>query len=527
MNDKDLISFKTWFSDYCRSFYSKDEEDNKNISLKECHTHNVCSNIKRILTDTPDLEDKFNTALMAETIALFHDVGRFPQYARYKTFRDLSSVDHGLLGTEVLMENKVLVNIPEKEQEIIIEAIRFHNAIEISGDRTAATLPFLKLVRDADKLDIWRIFLEYYDSNEETRASAVSLSLPDLPEYSREILSCLYKKLMISYSEATTLNDFKLIQLLWVYDLNFAASVKILKENSFIERLASKLPQTDDIKQAMIYLQDYVDERLAIDDQANGIRHNTHRPKVYFVGAGPGDPELLTLKGRRLLDSADVVIYAGSLVNAELLKGIKAEIYDSSKMALEEIIDLINNSVGNGKKVIRLHTGDPAFYSAISEQIERLRGLKIDYEVIPGVSSAMAGAAIIGQELTIPEISQTVIFTRLEGRTPVPELERLGELAGHRATMVIFLSVGMIEKVRDELLNGYTEDTPFVVVEKASWPEQRVIRGRLKDIAEAVKASGIRKTALIYIGDALSASDISLGKESRLYNKEFKHEYRK
>lgn len=529
MNDKDLISFKTWFSDYCRSFYSKNEEDNKNISLKECHTHNVCSNIKRILTDTPDLEDKFNTALMAETIALFHDVGRFPQYAKYKTFRDLSSVDHGLLGAEVLMENKVLSNIPGAEQEIIIEAIRFHNAIEISGDRTAATLPFLKLVRDADKLDIWRVFLEYYDSNEETRASAVSLSLPDLPGYSKDILASLHTGKMLSYSEASTLNDFKLIQLLWVYDLNFSASLKILKERNYIKRLASKLPETDEIKQAVIYLEEYLDKRMAVAGQAKNLEDKTdcQRQKVYFVGAGPGDPELLTLKARRLLDSADVVIYAGSLVNAELLKGIKAEIYDSSKMALEEIIEQIRASVTSGKKVIRLHTGDPAFYSAISEQIERLRGLKIDYEVIPGVSSAMAGAAIIGQELTIPEISQTVIFTRLEGRTPVPELERLGELAGHRATMVIFLSVGMIEKVRDELLNGYTEDTPFVVVEKASWPEQRVIRGRLKDIVESVKASGIRKTALIYIGDALSASDTSLGKESRLYNKNFKHEYRK
>lgn len=262
-------------------------------------------------------------------------------------------------------------------------------------------------------------------------------------------------------------------------------------------------------------------------DYAESFKHDAHRPKVYFVGAGPGDPELLTLKGRRLLDSADVVIYAGSLVNAALLTDLQAEIYDSSKMALGEIIELINVSVKSGKKVIRLHTGDPAFYSAISEQIERLRELDIDYEVVPGVSSAMAGAAIIGQELTIPEISQTVIFTRLEGRTPVPELEKLGELASHRATMVIFLSVGMIEKVRDELLQGYTEDTPFVVIEKASWPEQRIVRGRLKDIVGSVEASGIRKTALIYVGDALSASDMSLGKESRLYNKDFKHEYRK
>lgn len=249
--------------------------------------------------------------------------------------------------------------------------------------------------------------------------------------------------------------------------------------------------------------------------------------KIYFIGAGPGDPELLTIKGRHLIDSADVVIFAGSLVNPEILKGIRAEVFDSSKMTLDEVIEIMEASVKRGKMLVRLHTGDPAFYSAISEQIERLRQLAIEYEVIPGVSSAMAGAALLGQELTIPEVSQTVIFTRLEGRTPVPELERLRELARHRATIVIFLSVGMIEKVRDELLQGYPEETPVAVIERASWPGQKVVRGLLRDIAEVVKSAGIRKTALIYVGEALRASVELLGKESRLYNKDFKHEYRK
>lgn len=248
--------------------------------------------------------------------------------------------------------------------------------------------------------------------------------------------------------------------------------------------------------------------------------------KVYFIGGGPGDPELITIKGRKLLDAADVVIYAGSLVNPELLADIKAEIHDSSKLDLDEIIEIIKNSIGENKTVVRLHTGDTSFYSAISEQIERLRELNIGYEVIPGVSSAMAGAAILGQELTIPEISQTVIFTRMEGRTPVPETEKLSELAKHKSTMVIFLSVGMIEKVRGELLQGYSEDTPVVVIEKASWPEQRVIRGMLKDLNTLVKDAGIKKTALIYVGESLKASDASLGKESKLYNKDFKHGYR-
>lgn len=249
--------------------------------------------------------------------------------------------------------------------------------------------------------------------------------------------------------------------------------------------------------------------------------------KVYFIGAGPGDPELITIKGRKLLDSADVVIYAGSLVNPELLKGIKAAVYSSASMTLDETTEIIRKSVESGKKVARLHTGDTAFYSAISEQIEKLRKLNIEHEVIPGVSSATAGAAILGQELTIPEISQTVIFTRIEGKTPVPETEKLSELARHRATIVIFLSVGMIEKVKDELLQGYSEDTPVVIIEKATWKEQKVIRGQLKDIVNLVKDSGIKKTALIYVGESLRASSESLGKESKLYDKDFKHGYRK
>ena len=249
--------------------------------------------------------------------------------------------------------------------------------------------------------------------------------------------------------------------------------------------------------------------------------------KIWFVGAGPGDPELITVKGRRLLDAADVVIYAGSLVNPALLNGIKAEIFDSAKMNLDDIIAIMKKAVENNRMVVRLHTGDTSFYSAISEQIERLRGLDIPYEVIPGVSSAMAGAAILGQELTIPEVSQTVIFTRMEGRTPVPAAERIGSLASHRATMAIFLSVGMIEKVRDELLQGYPGDTPVVIIEKATWPDQKVLRGALKDIVSLVKNAGIKKTALIYVGESLRASEQSLGKESKLYDKDFTHEYRK
>lgn len=249
--------------------------------------------------------------------------------------------------------------------------------------------------------------------------------------------------------------------------------------------------------------------------------------KVYFIGAGPGDPELITIKGKRLLGSADVVIYAGSLVNKALLNGLKAEIHDSAPMTLDEVIRVMEKAVSGGRNVARLHTGDPALYGAISEQIERLIKLGISYEVVPGVSSGLAGAAVLGQELTIPEISQTVIFTRMAGKTPVPEAESLGKLAQHRATMVIFLSVGMIETLRDELLQGYPENTPVVVIQKATWPEQKIVRGTLHDIAGKVKEAGISKTALIYVGETLTASEESLGKTSLLYDKTFTHEYRR
>ncbi len=254
---------------------------------------------------------------------------------------------------------------------------------------------------------------------------------------------------------------------------------------------------------------------------------DTEKNRVYFIGAGAGDPGLITLKGRRLLDSADVVIYAGSLVNPALLEGLSASLHDSAGMTLDEIISLIRKSFETGKRTVRLHTGDPCLYGAISEQIERLRELGIPYEVVPGVSSAMAGAAALGQELTIPEVSQTVIFTRIEGRTPVPEKEKLAALARHGASMVIFLSIGMMERVTEALLKGYAEDTPVVVIEKVSWPEERIIRGTLKDIASLVKEAGIKKTALIYVGDALRASGTPLGKESRLYHKDFRHGYRR
>ena len=251
--------------------------------------------------------------------------------------------------------------------------------------------------------------------------------------------------------------------------------------------------------------------------------------KIYFVGAGPGDPDLITLKGRKLLDTADVVVYAGSLVNPALLKGIGAKIYDSAGMDLDEIIDVMSKAVAEGKDVVRLHTGDLSYFSAISEQIERLRPMGIEFDVIPGVSSAGGAAAAIGQELTIPEVTQTVIHTRMAGRTPVPEGENIESLAAHGASMAIFLSVSMMDKLVEKLKEGgaYDDATPVAVIERATWSEERVVRGTLADIAQKVKDAGITKTAMILVGQALSSSISDTGRESKLYDKDFKHEYRK
>ncbi len=246
---------------------------------------------------------------------------------------------------------------------------------------------------------------------------------------------------------------------------------------------------------------------------------------IYFAGAGPGDPELVTLKTRRLLDEADLIVYAGSLVNPALLDGLEAEIHDSSSMDLDEITGLMASAWRAGKRVVRLHTGDPTIYGAVREQMDRLHALGIPCAIVPGVSSATAAAAAIGAELTVPGLSQTVILTRRAGRTPVPERESLSALAAHQATMCIFLSVSMIQETVDELLaGGYQEDTPAAVVEKATWPEERVIRGTLSDIAEKVKRAGIKKTAMILVGRAVDAKDAHA---SRLYDPSFSHGFRK
>ena len=247
--------------------------------------------------------------------------------------------------------------------------------------------------------------------------------------------------------------------------------------------------------------------------------------QVYIVGAGAGDPELITLKGHRLLKEADVIIYAGSLVNPALLDFAKAgaEIHDSASMTLPEVIETIEKAVAKGLTVVRLHTGDPSIYGAIQEQMDALKKKGIDFEVVPGVSSFLATAAALKQEYTLPGISQTVIITRNEGRTPVPEREKLRSLASHQATMCIFLSITMLSDVVAELIaGGYAPDTPIAIVQRASWPEQKIVRATLETIVEEIADKGIDRTAMIVVSRCLGA-DYEL---SRLYAPEFSHMFR-
>ena len=248
--------------------------------------------------------------------------------------------------------------------------------------------------------------------------------------------------------------------------------------------------------------------------------------KVYFIGAGPGDPDLLTVKASKIIARADVIIWADSLINPAVLElNSEAEVHKSASLNLEQTTQIIVHAVSQGKIVARLQSGDPAIYGAIREQMQALDEHGIEYEVIPGVSSVFASAAALKVELTFPEVSQTVILTRREGRTPVPENESLKSLAKHQATMAIYLSAGQIENVvKDLLLGGYQPETPVAVVYRASWPDQQIVRGTLSDIAEKVKAADITRQALILVGKAIDTG--VRGEKSKLYDKTFAHGYR-
>ncbi len=263
-----------------------------------------------------------------------------------------------------------------------------------------------------------------------------------------------------------------------------------------------------------------------MSSELNNVPDGRPTGMVFFIGAGPGAPDLITIRGKAVIERADCIIYAGSLVNPALFAHCRVPCHDSSGLHLEEIIELMRATVVRGGTVARVHTGDPSLYGAIREQMAGLRRYNIRYEVVPGVSSAFAAAAALGVELTLPEVTQSVIFTRREGRTPVPEPERLQHLAAHGATMMIFLSVGMIEQVVEELLaGGYRADTPAAVVARASWPDERLLRGTLGALVDMVHQAGITKTALICVGNVFQ--DTVLEASSKLYDQAFAHEYRK
>ena len=246
---------------------------------------------------------------------------------------------------------------------------------------------------------------------------------------------------------------------------------------------------------------------------------------IYFVGAGSGAPDLITVRGAELLRKADVVVYAGSLVNPALLKDCKNDctIYNSAKMTLEEVMEVMIPAAQAGKLVVRLHTGDPCVYGAHREQMDILDTQQIPYEIVPGVSSFCGAAAALKAEYTLPDVSQTVILTRTEGRTPVPPKEKIELLAAHGATMVIFLSAGQMEQLSERLMQGgYAAETPVGIVYKATWPDEKVVRTTVGEMARAAESAGITKTALITVGNFLGDQY----ERSKLYDPTFTTEFR-
>jgi precorrin-4/cobalt-precorrin-4 C11-methyltransferase len=248
--------------------------------------------------------------------------------------------------------------------------------------------------------------------------------------------------------------------------------------------------------------------------------------KVYIIGAGPGDPGLLTLRGAELIARCPVVLYTGSLVPPEVIARARpdARVVDSASLTLDEIVALMVQARDADQDVARVHTGDPSLFGSTAEQMRQLQALGIDYEIVPGVSSFSAAAAALGRELTLPELSQTVILTRAAGRTPMPEGEKLADLARHRATLALFLSITLLDEVARTLIPHYGADCPVAVVHKASCPDQKIVTGTLADIHAKVKAARIRTQSMILVGRVLTATEFA---NSRLYAPDFSHRFRK
>lgn len=247
---------------------------------------------------------------------------------------------------------------------------------------------------------------------------------------------------------------------------------------------------------------------------------------IHFVGAGSGAPDLITVRGQKYLQEADVIIYAGSLVNPELLELKKegCQVYNSAFMTLEEVIGVMKEAEGQGKMTVRLHTGDPCVYGAIREQMDLLDEMNISYDTCPGVSSFCGAASALNLEYTLPDVSQSVIITRMAGRTPVPEKESIRSFAAHQATMVVFLSTGLLEELSKELIaGGYSEDTPAAIVYKATWKDEKKFVCTVGTLAQTAKENNITKTALMIIGDVVTHSEYQ---RSELYNPAFTTEFR-
>ncbi len=259
MTLEELTSLKTWFAGYCASFSTPVPEDQRNLAVKQEHTHQVCLNSLRIGRDLNLNEEGL---LLAEAIALCHDVGRFPQYQRYKTFDDSISVNHAALGAKELCDRKALQGVPKPDQDLIVHAVILHNVFFLPGNLDERTRLFTRLVRDADKLDIWRVFIEYFGQDKNAQATAIALGLPDTPEYSPKVLACLQRGEMAAKSDLKTLNDFKLLQLTWLYDINFASSLQVVLERGYIEKIAGVLPDNTEVVQAVDHARAFVNEKL-------------------------------------------------------------------------------------------------------------------------------------------------------------------------------------------------------------------------------------------------------------------------
>jgi len=248
--------------------------------------------------------------------------------------------------------------------------------------------------------------------------------------------------------------------------------------------------------------------------------------RVFIIGAGPGNPDLITVRGAELIARCPVVLYTGSLVPKEIIARASADalVLDSSSMTLEQIVQVLTDARDRDVDVARVHTGDPTIFGSTAEQMRRMDELNIPYEIVPGVSSFTAAAAALGRELTLPELSQTVILTRAEGRTPMPEREKLEELATHRATLCLFLSITLLRDVTASLIPSYGADCPVAIVHRASWPDQVIVRGTLADIRDKARAAGLKSQCMILVGHVLTAEDFA---NSKLYDPEFSHKFRR